>query len=699
MGLALCFFLVSVAFRAKEFGDVIPNQQDAINYIRTVHQCAEAVRSGSFYPRLSSFDAGGRGYPVFQFYPPLSFLVPAYVSVLTASDVHTAVNVTIGLLYVATGFAFLSLARNLGLRRGPSVVGAFALLTFPYLTHISLLNIPMFFGLCEHVFLLAAGVSFLRRPSAVAGILVYLAAALLCLTHFLSVVLYLPCIAIFWAFFSANLSPQSGFWGRARICLLGYGLIVLGVLSCAFQLGPTVDYGLHQYLRMSNLLNPPHVMAEFAARYTTLSNLLSPRLSESNYLGAPFMGEYGFQLGLAYVAGLILATRRLATVRMGRASFGALLAMCVISIGLMNPAVVVHLPSVFGVFQFPTRFLALIAVPGALLLAYSIDGLARAAEVRSADRGIGAAPEGEIMFGATALLSAGVIAVSSLATQYLVHEDNAALTGFSNPVRLGQLLDRPASTYSEEYLLDAYHFAAKFKGQPLYGEAQYFIYWHRGFAENDHVYPLPKATALPAHLSLRAVGHVPDAIVLPQHLAVSLNGVPVGTEVIAQRDFTFEMALPESIHELESISYHSDRAVDVEGHKMVAQFSTILFEGFPSAQSVVYLSDAEVHPTWKRGSFSCTIPRVTSETIVVLPVLAYPGLQRATVNGVPITPLPIPQNDRVYCGFRLLPGENYAVTVVFTGSPFWNRISLAAFAVALAACVAAGTRRPVVRSS
>ena len=47
--------------------------------------------------------------------------------------------------------------------------------------------------------------------------------------------------------------------------------------------------------------NSPQVMAEFAERYTTFSNLLSPRLSESNPLSPPFMGEYSFQLGLAYV--------------------------------------------------------------------------------------------------------------------------------------------------------------------------------------------------------------------------------------------------------------------------------------------------------------------------------------------------------------------------------------------------------------
>ena len=453
LGLALAFFLLAMAFRAKQYGTALPNQQDSINYIRTVHQCAEAVRSGDYFPRLSTYDAGGRGYPLFQFYPPLSFLVPGFVCAAGLGDEQMSINATIALLYVAAGFAFLSLARNFGIRRGPGVIGAFALLTYPYLTHISMLNIPMFFGLCASVLLAAAVASFARRPSAVSGARVFAATAFLCLTHFLSVLLYLPFVTGLLAVLG-----EGGAGRRSRTFVVGACAMILGVLACSFQLGPTVIYGLHQYLRMSNLLNSPLVMAEFAERYTTLSNLLSPRLSESNFLGAPFMGEYGFQLGLAYVAGLFLAGRFLLARRAGRAPFALLMAVSMAAIALMNPAVVRHLPSVFGVFQFPTRFLGLVAVPGALLLAYAVDRCS-AAQGSLGPAGEKSAELEEMSASTTALLGVVVIGLSSMATQYLVNEDNTPLTGFKNPVRLGQLLERPASTYSEEYLLDAYHFA------------------------------------------------------------------------------------------------------------------------------------------------------------------------------------------------------------------------------------------------
>jgi hypothetical protein len=676
-GLALCFLLISFAFRAKEFGSALPNQQDSINYIRTVHQCVEAIRSGDYFPRLSTYDAGGKGYPFFQFYPPASFLIPGYVCACLVHNEQAAINATISLLYLAMGFAVVALGRDLGLRRGPAVVGAFALLTYPYLTHVSILNIPMFFGLCGDCLLLAAAAAFARRPTAGTGALVFLATAALCLTHFLSCVLYLPCLVVLLPFLVSGAQEPRTRRRKGLLALAGVGLVALGLLACAFQLGPMVDYGLHRYLRMSNLLNSPQVMAEFAERYTTFSNLLSPRLSESNPLSPPFMGEYSFQLGLAYVAGLLLAGRRLALERRGRGVFGVLLLICLGSVALMNPAVVRALPAAFGVFQFPTRFLGLIAVPGALLLAYALDGFwgALGSEGHAAEK----------EFAATALVAALVVGASSMATQYLVNEDNQALTGFRNPVHLDQILEHPSSTYSEEYLLDAYHFAKKFSDQPLYGGAQYFIYWHRGLAENDQVYPLPLARSIPSGVTLRAEGRVPEGIPLPQVLRIDLNGTPFGTVTLARRDFSFSLAVPPSMRDLQSISYHADRFIDVEGHPMVAQFSRIVFGGFPDEQSVVYWPSFAFQSQWRRGDFVCTIPAVAKDSVYVLPVLAYPGLQKATVNGEPFAPLAIPMNDRAFCGILLHPGQSYEIRVQFSGDPWWNGVALAALACALVA--------------
>jgi hypothetical protein len=69
--------------------------------------------------------------------------------------------------------------------------------------------------------------------------------------------------------------------------------------------------------------------------------------------------------------------------------------------------------------------------------------------------------------------------------------------------------------------------------------------------------------------------------------------------------------------------------------------------------------------------------------VYVMPVLAYPGLLGVTVNGKPSECIPVPRNDRAFCGLRLVAGTA-DISIVFRGFVWANDLSIAAGVIGVA---------------
>jgi hypothetical protein len=684
--LTLTFIAISLAFRSKEYGPVIFNQQDYISYVRSVNQASVQVSHGMHFPRLSDYDLEGRGYPLFQFYPPLSFLVPAYLDVYLFHNIRDSINLAIVACYITIGLSLFYVARSLALSRGASWISACALLTFPYVTHISVFNIPMFYGVTACALSLAGVVFFLQRPGVLRFYVAGLFGATLPLSHFLSTVMYLPCIVFLIPFMEWQLALRGRRSVSAFSILFAIAALSLGLLSAAFQIGPNVIYGLHHWLRINGSLSTAEQMAHFATLYTTLPTLLSPRLSEATYLQEPFLGEYGFQLGLGYTIGISLALARL--VRWERSSRWAVGALVIVvaAVFFMSPAVV-NSVGILGVFQFPTRFLGVVGLVGALLVGFGAEFLA------GGDVHDGAESSGDKLGNGGPFYVAfgvGVVACSSMATQYLVNIDQSSLTGLMNPVKVADVLRDSKSGFSYDYLLDSYHFGSLFPEQKLYGGADYFLYYHDGLMERNVSYSFP-ATNIRRGTRIQVTGILPDEVALPQEIDLLINNRKIGTIRIANRTFQAECAIEEDIPSARYLSYLAERTFTRNGRKFVAKASTVRFIGLPRSETVLYWDAFKSYWRHSGNVYEFENPEVDNDLTYVFPVLAYPGLQAATVDGKPVQIVPIPRNDQVYCGVRFPHRGPAHLEIRFTGNGACNRISLAGV-IGLLVCGAAMPR-------
>ena len=63
---SLGFAAATAALHPKDFGILVDNNQDTISFLRSAYQAERQIIAGDYFPRVSSYDFSGYGYPLFQ---------------------------------------------------------------------------------------------------------------------------------------------------------------------------------------------------------------------------------------------------------------------------------------------------------------------------------------------------------------------------------------------------------------------------------------------------------------------------------------------------------------------------------------------------------------------------------------------------------------------------------------------------------
>lgn len=693
---SLGFAVAAAALHPKDFGPFVDNNQDAVSFLRSAFQVEQLVRSGVYFPRLSAYDFSGYGYPLFQFYPPLSFLIVGYVSCFLTHDVLSAMTVVVTLNFVVAGWLVYALCRVVGLRSAGALIAAFAFVCYPFFAFAAYRATPTYLAVTLNVAVLLGGARYLARPSYLRGLAVSLAIFTLLMTHVITTLLTAVTGGVLLLLIGPALAPGLAFRAFAiRIVALGI-FVVLGLVLAAFEFLPIVVYGQEKLLRISALLGDLTKFLTSAGQHSTLHGLLSPRLADSAHAAPPSVGDFGFQLGLPYVLGffLFLATAPAKTFS-DRAFWGVagLFAVLVLS---TTPHLVPLLAPLFGVIQFPFRLLSVAALPGAIAIARAVGAVwSRGAPGPEAQAGDFDTPVKR----ALAVVVVGSIVGWSSVASLLEQPIQTAATGFTMPVSLTDILAQPSSTYSGDYLVNSMRFPSLFPSEPLLGRAQYFLFWHSFLAENGGHYDTP-AFRPSGRERLKLDVNLLDEIAPPVHMKVSVGPTVVYDGTIEQRSVTIEAPIPQSGEWVRGITYEADKSTEKDGKRFFARVPSVVFEGLADKETVRYWNEFRLTETGRptKRVFVVENPE-GSANLFVLPALAYPMLQSVTINDAPSACRPAPRNDMVFCGVNL-PAGTSRVVIRFTGMRIANVISLASLALLIAGGALAAIRnrrRPAPR--
>jgi hypothetical protein len=689
--LTLGFSALSLGLYPKWFGDGVFNNQDVISYLRMVAQIEALVKHGTLFQHLSVVDAQNQGYALFQFYPPLSYAIPAYIAAIFPLGLQQSVNLAVCTTQVLTGWAVFSLCRSLGVARGAAALAAFAFLCFPFLTFSAYRSPASFFALAFNAMATVMALHYLAKPASLrlAGFIV--ATFLLPMTHVLSTLL----LSVSMWILVVCAAPIVLAGESRRTCLRRLSMLLLayiiGMVLATFEFAPIVLYGTHKWLRISSLLNGVPWLVNVAQRYTSLPNLLSPGISEGLQLSTPYEGQAGFQLSIPYVIGFVLCLDRLRRRESHWSSFAGLAVLFAIGVIGMLPLMPPILSGFYAVLQAPVRLLAVTALPGAVLLAYGADPVERALvgalrRVRSLDITVSRA----LCIVAVAILVGWSSRAETDQLSPSGANGNPPPSGFTNPVTLSMILKDPVSSTSGDYLVDAYHFADRFPNQPFYGNAQYFIYGDNWSGILGTKFALPGIPLLRAGTKLIASGRLIDGVKPPVVLRVRLNDELVGSVSIWQRIFTdVAFELKHDIHDVRNIGYDADKFTIIGGQRVALRFDHIVFDGLEPGMTVHYWDEFENSVVRLGDSTHIAAKVLAAGPLYVVPVLAYPQLQAVSINGRESECTPVPRNDKVYCGLRL-PSGSSRVVVTFRGILWANWLSVLALIGALALIVAVG---------
>ena len=113
----------------------LPRDTDAELHVFRAAELASCWRAGVVYPRWAPDFYFGYGYPIFNYYAPLSYHLAALFDLLPGVEIVTAVKAVFVLSLLLGGSGVYLLLRDLG--DGPGgVVGAAAFLLAPYVVFI-----------------------------------------------------------------------------------------------------------------------------------------------------------------------------------------------------------------------------------------------------------------------------------------------------------------------------------------------------------------------------------------------------------------------------------------------------------------------------------------------------------------------------------------------------------------------------------
>ena len=372
----------------------LPLETDAELHVFRTAELSQLLQGGAFYPRWAPDFYFGHGYPLFNYYAPLTYYLGAALMVLPGVDAVLAVKLVFLLGLLGAGLGMYLLGRRLWGER-PGVVAAAAYLYAPYIQYIDphargVLAESFSFALFPWV-LWAFTARTERQGDAVvsegavstqnSGRLVlaaWLLAALVC-THNL-MALVLTAILLAWIVWQRVTLRVTSLRHLLTALFLGVGLSAFFWLPVALerdavQLGNLISDGGH---------------FDFRNHFLTVSELLRPtRLLD---LGATDP-RYAFSLGAAQWALALMAAASLfwwLSPRRKPAIFFALVGGLLFLLLLPISSPIWERVPLMPFLQFPWRLLGPLAACLALLAASGFAALEFRLGSRGADWALGA---------------------------------------------------------------------------------------------------------------------------------------------------------------------------------------------------------------------------------------------------------------------------------------------------------------------
>lgn len=340
----------------------LPNNTDAELHIFRLAELQRMVAGGSWYPRWAANFYYGYGYPIFNYYAPLTYYLGLGVMALAGVGAAAALKLLFVAALPVAAVGMYGLARDRWGR--PAGLAAAASYVFaPYLLFID----PHARGVLPELLSLAIFPTALwaldrlrARPAPGRLIASAVAIAAVVLLHNLMTLILGPLLFVWaaaglWDDYRAGVLRRSAVWTQAAVFPLGLGLAAFFWLPMlaeqdAIQIASVIGPGSHY---------------DYRTHFLTLRELLGPSRRLDWSATAP---HYAYNLGLVqWVAGLVGVLGWLGLPRGRRAQGGAAVLAAALLIWLMLPSSQAVWAATPGLpyLQFPWRLLG----PAAAMLA------------------------------------------------------------------------------------------------------------------------------------------------------------------------------------------------------------------------------------------------------------------------------------------------------------------------------------------
>jgi len=359
-GLALAFLLALLAV-CPLLTPGLPNTADGpIHFYRAV-DLQQAWRDGVLYPRWSSNLALGYGTPLFNFAPPLLYLLTLLVSFLGV-DLALAMKVVVILfIFISAAGAYLLGRDAVGWRAGLVVAAAY--LYAPYRLRELYIqgNYAQFLALSLYPLVLWCYFKVVHGGGwrhIVGGGVAY---AALFLSHNISVMIFSPVLAAYVLFWLALRRSWAAVWDVCVTGLLGLGLSAFFWLPAFYE---------QRWLQISQITKGHF---DFRLHFLSLREILSP------YVALDYSAvnvHLPLSLGLAAVALGVMALVGAKSVRK-LLVFSALVLAALTFMMLPPSAWLWDNAPLLKLTEFPWRLLGVAAVPLSLLAGGSVAALHR----------------------------------------------------------------------------------------------------------------------------------------------------------------------------------------------------------------------------------------------------------------------------------------------------------------------------------
>ncbi len=272
----------------------LPRETDAELHVFRAAELGYSLRAGALYPRWAPDFYYGYGYPIFNYYAPLTYYLTNLLSLTIPGGAVFGVKAVFVLGFVGAGLGVYGLTRRLSTPQA-GVVAAASYLFMPYVflidSHLRG-DLAEFFALAVGPLAFWAVTCFHRSPGRRSLILSSLAVAALILTHNLLALVYFAMLAAYTLWITlivpplARRSARPSEAGRQALPLL------IGLALAAFFWLPV--WLERDAVQLGNLIGPGHF--DYRNHFVTLPDLFGPSIPLD--LGA-VNPAFRFNLGLA----------------------------------------------------------------------------------------------------------------------------------------------------------------------------------------------------------------------------------------------------------------------------------------------------------------------------------------------------------------------------------------------------------------